>query len=169
MPPMNTRDRLGFHWLAGVLEGEGSFLYKNGSPCITVQMTDRDVIEAVAEMFGCPVQVWQPRGKDHYKQVFYARVHGTRAIEWMMTLYTLMHERRKAKIKEILTAWKASPAMPRASRGTHFRALCHPDLPRTGNGLCRKCYMRAWRAAQKESEPSPSTNSSTTSSLPFPA
>lgn len=138
-------------WLAGLLEGEGSFMLMKGSPCVAVQMTDRDVVARVAEIMEVPMSEYKykPKGKPSYLPVFYVRIWGTHAIEWMMTLYTLMGTRRKAKIKEVIEAWKASPAMPRASRGTSLPALCHPNLPRTGNGLCKKCYMRAWRDSRK--------------------
>ncbi len=43
------------HWLAGLLEGEGSFLKPPPSapntPRITLQMTDEDVVQRVQEIF----------------------------------------------------------------------------------------------------------------------
>jgi hypothetical protein len=136
--------------LAGVLEGEGSFFIKKGSPCIALQMTDRDVVERCAKLMGVQMgaKPRQPKGKDSYKPVWHMRVYGTRAVEWMLTVYVLLAERRRAKIRSVIETWKASKAAPRASRGTHFMALCHPDKPRVADGLCRNCYMRKYRRAR---------------------
>ena len=46
-------------WLAGLLEGEGSFgAYVKGSqsPCIQFSMCDKDVLERAANMLGGPVK-----------------------------------------------------------------------------------------------------------------
>jgi hypothetical protein len=134
-------------WLAGLLEGEASFMLRNGNAKISVQMTDRDVMERVAVLLDTKVgdYVRKPKGKASYLPVFHISVHGIRAIGWMMTLYDLMGERRRAKILEILNHWKASRAAPRASRGTRLMAVCHPDRPRAANMLCNTCWMREWR------------------------
>ena len=48
-------DRKDLYWLAGLLEGEGSF--QKPAPCepkyprITIKMTNRDIIERVAALF----------------------------------------------------------------------------------------------------------------------
>lgn len=63
----------------------------------------------------------------------------------MMTLYSLMGERRQAKIREILEHWKAHRMAPRSSKGNRLPAICHPDKLRTGNLLCRACWMRDYR------------------------
>jgi hypothetical protein len=134
-------------WLAGLLEGEGAFMVRNGSTKIAVQTTDRDVVGRVAALFGTKVDgdSWKPKGKATYKPVWSCSVHGTRAVGWMMTLFPLMGERRRTKIREIVLGWKSSPRTPRAPRGQRFMANCHPDRPRMGNGLCGTCYMRKYR------------------------
>lgn len=51
------------HWLAGLLEGEGSFLKGPPSaprhPVVALQMTDEDVVSRVAAMFGRKPGCWQ--------------------------------------------------------------------------------------------------------------
>jgi hypothetical protein len=107
---IDTKD---IHWLAGLLEGEGCFQYRRYKskiskqlwyPQIKVEMTDLDPIAKAAKLLGNKVN----RGKllPSGKRCYLAQVMGRRAIEWMMTLYSLMGERRRAKIKEIITAWK---------------------------------------------------------------
>ncbi len=134
-------------WLAGLLEGEGSFHIKDGCAHLQMQSTDKDVIRRATEVLSTKFHdsPCKPRGKDTYKPVWRLAVHGTRAISWMMTLYSLMGERRQTKIREVLDQWKASKAMPRAPRGRRFMAICHPDRPRQGNGLCNACWMREYR------------------------
>lgn len=132
-------------WLGGLLEGEGSFGIKNGSPRIQLAMTDKDVVDRAAKIFGVPVEHSVPR-KDGYKQVWRVCLNGTRAIMWMMTLLVLFGERRREKITEVIETWKASKAAPRAPRGQRYMAVCHPDRPRQGDLLCNTCWMRRWRA-----------------------
>lgn len=139
-------------WLAGLFEGEGCFMAaKTGghatskTPTIAIQMIDKDIIKRVADI--TKVQPRNPwRSKLGNRQlVHHVTVCGTRAISWMMTLYVLLGERRRTKIREILAQWRASPRMPRASRGQRFMAICHPNRIRCGHGLCHACYMREWR------------------------
>ncbi len=137
-----------YPWLAGILEGEGSFMLMRGSPCVAVQMSDQDVINKVAGLLGVTVfkQPYKPKGKPTYKPMYGCRVHGKHAIAWMLTLFTFMGERRRAKITEIVKAWKASPRAPRADDGKVTMATCHPHKVVTGGGLCKNCYMLNWRA-----------------------
>lgn len=134
-------------WLAGILEGEASFMLKNGNSIIQVQMTDKDVMDRVAALLGTNVSsyVRKPKGKASYLPVFWLAVHGTKAIGWMMTLYALMGERRRAKILHILDHWKVARSAPRSSRGQRLPAICHPEKPRCGDMLCRTCWMREYR------------------------
>lgn len=154
---MNT---LQIAWLAGILEGEGSFSNMRGSPTIQVSMTDRDIIERIALITDSTVRfAGKPRGKtisgEDYRLVYRCVLNGVKAIQWMMTLYSLMGERRRDSIKKTLSIWTSSPRVPRASRGQRFMAICHPDRVRTGQGLCRTCYMRQWRLGRKGFEIDP--------------
>jgi len=53
------------HWLAGLLEGEGTFMVgppsSPGLPVIAVNMTDHDVIARLGRIFERKVQVVRPR------------------------------------------------------------------------------------------------------------
>lgn len=131
-------------WLAGLLEGEGSFTWSY-TPQIQLQMTDRDIVERAAKLLGVGLRNPWMR-KDGYQTVWSCVPCGSTAISWMMTLFPLMGERRQAKIRELLTRWNKAPDMPRAPRGQRWMATCHPDKPRQGKGLCNSCYMRIWRS-----------------------
>jgi hypothetical protein len=135
-------------WVAGVLEGEASFGYYRGTPTIQVQMTDADVIARLTALFGSTPRAPWAR-KDGYKPVYTCIAHGITAVGWMQTVYTFMGERRRAKIREVLAAWKLSTRRPRAGKGERLMATCHPERVRSGRGLCQQCYMREWRAARR--------------------
>jgi hypothetical protein len=98
------------HWLAGVIEGEGCIgLKRSLYPLITVGMTDLDVVQRIHALWGdrknqiSTCKRDRPKG---WKQMYYVSIHGSRAIGWLMTLYPLLGERRKAKAKEVIGVWR---------------------------------------------------------------
>ena len=99
-------------WVAGLLEGEGCFYNQSRghNPIIQLGMTDLDIVVRVAKILGCHKVIKckiDTRGKNP-KSMYRTVLYGSLAIEWMMTLYTLMGTRRKEKIKECLLTWKKS-------------------------------------------------------------
>lgn len=102
---MDAKD---IYWLAGLIEGEGSFTFlqnnKNKIPVVSVSMIDEDVIKRVAIIFKTNVTYTVSGGSLMYN----TRIRGNIAIQWMMTLYSLMGSRRKTKIREIMKFWKAT-------------------------------------------------------------
>lgn len=108
-----NRDIKEIYWLAGILEGEGSFCIARDSKypkqrrfSISVVSTDRDVIERSSTILCGYERVSGCSSNVGYKQVYQIHLTGKEAIAWMMTLYPLMSKRRKAKIKEVITEWK---------------------------------------------------------------
>lgn len=103
-------------WLAGLLEGEGCFelcrtKFRSGNPYnrprITLASTDKDVVEHTAKLFGSVVS--PPRRRPGRKPIYNTKCLGDKAIGWMQTLFVLLGERRRRKIKDILVEWKAMP------------------------------------------------------------
>lgn len=144
-------------WLAGLLEGEGSFGDSKGSPTIQLQITDRDIATRAAALMSVKVRApWQPKGKrvngGSFCPVYSVVACGTRAIGLMMTLYSVLGERRRERVKGVLARWRASPRAPRAPRGQRFMATCHPNEVRCGHGLCERCYMRRYHQARREAK-----------------
>jgi hypothetical protein len=96
-------------WLAGLLEGEGSFFMKSRAhasqpnarrtPCISVKMTDLDVVTRAATLMGTAVTSSAPQGR---KPIHATILRGSRARMLMSELAPLMGERRQSKIAEIL-------------------------------------------------------------------
>ena len=73
-------------------------------------MTDLDtVIKANRIMKSDTIVKKRATSKKNHKHsdVYHFQVNTVKAIQWMMTIYPLMSIRRKAKIREILNAWKA--------------------------------------------------------------
>ena len=92
-------------WLAGLLEGEGSFLTESirgkSYPVIQVEMTDEDVIQRVARLFGTKMFSAKKIRAGASMRSYRARVRYQRARELMCALCPLMGQRRAAKIMEI--------------------------------------------------------------------
>jgi hypothetical protein len=95
------------NYVAGLLEGEGCFFVRGGSAGIHLTMTDEDVVRKVKSIISPKSSVCVGRPK-YYRQskVYTVNVTGFVAIQWMLTIYTLMGKRRKNKILEIISAWK---------------------------------------------------------------
>lgn len=106
VPSIYTLDAI---WLAALLEGEGSFTCQvvseyNIRPRITLNMTDKDVVDRAAKLFGAPL--WGPYSKQApRKDVWATAVAGWHAAEWMRILQPYLGKRRQAKVSEILGVW----------------------------------------------------------------
>lgn len=100
------------HWLAGLLEGEGSFCKAPPSQpnavIVTVEMTDRDVIERVARLFGGSAISFCKRREERWKPSFRVTVRGSRAVSLMGMLRPLMGQRRQRQIDAAMGSWNPS-------------------------------------------------------------
>ena len=101
---MNLKD---IYWIAGILEGEGSFGKNNTTVYITLGMTDKDVVDKFHTLvkFGSRNEF---RHNEPNRKVLYRWTGAGRdAAALMMTIYTLMGTRRQARILEHPTFWKS--------------------------------------------------------------
>jgi hypothetical protein len=125
------------HWLAGLLEGEGTFLAgppsAPRSPAVQVSMADRDVVARAAALLDCAVTV-VPARREGWRTAYSARVRGARAVQWMERLRPLMGARRRQQIDRaiasrgpdptrLLDDQRAADALLRLSRGEPVRAV----------------------------------------------
>jgi hypothetical protein len=94
-------------WMAGLLEGEGCFSGRRYRTPTRIQVcsTDKDVMDRAAELFGQKVNGPYRHGTNK-KFYWMVVLTGNRSIGWMMTIYPYMGVRRKAKIREIVSAWR---------------------------------------------------------------
>jgi len=101
---MNTKDK---YWLAGLLEGEGCFMAgppsKPNLPLVVLQMTDKDVIEKAANLFG--VTMCRHRQDTDWKESWTTRIRGKKAVDLMKEIQPLMGERRKQQIQKALESY----------------------------------------------------------------
>lgn len=94
-------------WLAGFMEGEAAFIYRraSGIPMISVSSIDLDVITRVSSIVG--TKVLGPRMLKSGKPFFTIELTGSRAVQWMLTLFTELSARRRKQIKLAIDAWPA--------------------------------------------------------------
>lgn len=99
------------HWLAGIMEGEGSFMKpytkKNtGQPRISFVSTDKDTTQRVADLLGTSYYQRIPTSKDGHtrKPQYVFTLVSSRCIGIMNELYPLMGQRRRGQIEEALSA-----------------------------------------------------------------
>jgi hypothetical protein len=109
LPPISKQD---LHWLAGLLEGEGSFVAgppsTPRSPIVQVSMVDLDIIERAGSLFGTGAHVIPPR-REGWRTAYCVRVRGARAVLWMKRLRPLMGTRRQAQIDKAIASYAPDP------------------------------------------------------------
>lgn len=125
------------HWLAGLIEGEGSFCAgppsAPRSPIVQVSMVDRDIIERAGALLGSGVMV-VPSRREGWRTSYCVRVRGARAVRWMERLRPLKGRRRQAQIDRavashapdparLLVDERATQALDRLARGESVREV----------------------------------------------
>lgn len=117
-------------WLAGLLEGEGSFCSANNGKrsrgidngCrVSVAMTDKDVMEKIAKLIDARVTSYQPTRPPEAKLAYRIQVCGNKAVSIMEAILPFMGERRAERINQLLAKAKMrlTPS-ERGRRATHF-------------------------------------------------
>ena len=95
------------HWAAGFIEGEAS-LGHNKTPVrcevVAVAQVEREPLEKMRDLFGGRIRKSSPRGNQ--RPYFTWQVSGARGRGLMMTIYSLLHSKRQAQIREALDAKK---------------------------------------------------------------
>jgi hypothetical protein len=77
-------------YVAGLLEGEGSFSCID-TPLISLNMTDKDVVVKFRNLVDPNRMITiNTDSRPNRKTLYKFRTTGTRAISWMMTIYSLM-------------------------------------------------------------------------------
>ena len=117
---MKTED---IAWLAGLLEGEGTFRFYGATPGVRVAMTDKDIIERAAKLMG---------GNIGYefgtkKLVWTTGIYGNQALSLLEQILPYMGQRRTAKIKDVMQQAADRPGKPKGSR-VHSAKLREEDI-----------------------------------------
>ena len=101
--PAETRE---LFWLIGWLEGEGYFGISNGTPIVSGNATDLDIVESATALMS-PDQKYKIKSKKGlkigYKSVYQIRIFSRQAAILMRTILPWMSSRRSIRIKKALT------------------------------------------------------------------
>jgi len=97
-------------YFAGIVDGEGCIAYEKtkkdySTPSISVEMTDKDVIDKIHQFFGKGSVVFIKPRKKHHKDTWRWRVRGRGAVDIYFKIYNYLCDRRKNKITEVLKAY----------------------------------------------------------------
>lgn len=143
--------------IAGLLEGEGYFgLPSRGQSrvrsrgrklgiLIAVSMTDRDDVEWIAARWQARVCSYLPQRRPREKRVYVAKISGLKAAQWLMTIYSLMGARRKARIVQQLAVWR-TPNRQRECIHGHAFDKTNTWLDQRGHQHCRTCHRKSQNA-----------------------
>lgn len=109
-------------WLAGLLEGEGSFgcdafrkQNRRPRPRLALGMTDEDIMRRAAGLLDS--RLYGPYNKGIGKKlVWCVNMTGLKAAEYMRVLRPYMGSRRGARIEEVLRGWDAYQYQKRRKR-----------------------------------------------------
>lgn len=100
--------QLQMYWVAGILEGEGTFLKPHPStpnqPSLGLSMCDKDTVERVASIFRVSFFAIKPR-KSHWSTSYVMRIRGKQAMAVMRAIRPLMSGRRQAQIDAALNSY----------------------------------------------------------------
>ena len=122
------------YWLAGYLEGEGSFM--RGSPSdpgnskISVCSTDEDVIAKVGKLFGnTPYLAKRKISNPKHKPVWTVKKSGRDAVALMQLLLPLMGKRRHEQISKAIVSYTPSKYKRLSlDEVEKIRVLCRTDM-----------------------------------------
>lgn len=123
------RDIKDIAWLAGLIEGEGSFYLSPDAKQVAIylRMTDEDVVVRAKLMFGIHTGVLVltrgNSGRLRRNAMYGINVRGSAAVGWMLTLYSFLGARRRAKIRDIVSRWRSGKSVPRRGRGRQKTTL----------------------------------------------
>lgn len=142
-------------WLAGLLEGEGTFssvvTNARAYPRVELSMCDEDVVERAAELLGRVTvrRVVDPRAQDRgWRPVYFAAVGGARAAELMRELRPWMGLRRGRAIDNALASYRPIRLARRKSCIVDGCAARHDS-----KGLCHRHHMQWWRDVRSGRKP----------------
>lgn len=124
-------------WVAGLLEGEGTFYPKatTGYPYIACHMTDHDVLTRLQGIVGGST-IPMKKQYDHHRPSWRWCAGGALAVEIMTTIRPLMGTRRGARIDELLAGDVARRDRAEEKR-TPTKSAARAYL--NGEGTTREC------------------------------
>ena len=150
------------YWLAGLLEGEGSFMRGTPScpnlPVIALQMTDEDIVAKVSQIFGVKYSKDKPSKRHvenpHWKRVYSVRIKGQRAVDIMQEIFPLMGIRRQKQMQNAIESHQIKQKRFREGEIEQILALCQQSNMTQGQiakdfGIRRETVNRIARGKYK--------------------
>jgi len=126
-------------WIAGILEGEGCFIVRPIQ--LRLQMTDRDVVEKIANLLSA--KMTKNRKLRSRKQLYGLYIGGKKAAAVMMSIFSFMGQRRRKRIREALMRWNRRPVRYAdqllCSRGHQFARIPSHWKHNRGRRYCPQC------------------------------
>ena len=94
-------------YFAGIIDGEGYISYEKTKkdysiPSVSVEMTDKDVIDRIFKFFKTGSVVYIKPRQDHHLDSWRWRARGKSAVNIYFKIYNYLSHRRKCKIDEVL-------------------------------------------------------------------
>lgn len=133
-------------WLAGLLEGEGSFLRptpsRPNSPMVALHMNDEDVVCRTANLFKMSCISVLPAGWNP-KTSYATHIRGRSAVGLMWQLFPHMGLRRRAQILRAIKNYEPK------QNPQDFRTCEKCEAKARRKSLCDKHYKREWRKKQR--------------------
>lgn len=96
-------------WLAGIIEGEGSFIIKaRGAVVVAVTMTDLDVLERIKEYAKFGTIYFITKRKEHWKDSWKYMAFGENAYILTKRVLPLMLNRRRDQAQKLINSYESS-------------------------------------------------------------
>lgn len=141
------------HWIAGFLEGEGTFCRCGGTITIAVSQVNKEPIDKMFLLLGGGILFIErknqnPKWSDYHRWT----VYGETAEMLMKAVFPLMSTKIKNKISEVLSWYASRPGRNYSKSG---RKTCRSGLHKwntentyidsRGMRTCRRCYEIAYK------------------------
>ena len=128
-------------WIAGFLEGEGSFIASHASFTVSAVQVQREPLDRLHAALGGTLRPYtNKRGLLFWRWTIF----GSHAIGAAFTLYVLMSPKRREQIRRMVAAWKLRPG-----RNNKLKLRCPRGHDLTPDNVyllggsrraCRECY-----------------------------
>ena len=97
------------YWCAAFIDGEGSITLSGKTPRVDVSQSDKELLKRLQNFLGGWISN-KPRFNKLSKNGCYVwGMSGSRAVGVMMTLYSIMSQKRKRQIEKVLKVWRDTP------------------------------------------------------------
>lgn len=110
MEKISTKD---LYWCCAFIDGEGWISSRGGdtTPTVGASQNARELLDRLSGFLGGNVKLHNQKYKGQIKPIHTWRVYGARAVGVMMTIYSIMSEKRKFEIREALKIWRNKPTL----------------------------------------------------------